>query len=328
MATKLNELGMMTQEERLALVATLLETTALPGPIAVQKPSPLSAAAETIADPLAGLRFELLGPLVIRHGDRDIAPSAPKLRMILSTLLFHANQSVGVSVLTRELWGDGAPRTAYATLQTYMFKLRRLFRGVLGLSVEDVTRDVLQTCSGGYLLRVNPEQLDITEFDQLVTVGTAAMRAGQYDKAATELRRSLALWRGDVVYNGRWGTLLRAQFARLEERRFYAHTTRIDADLCLGQHREMISELASLVVEHPLHESVHAMLMVALHRAGRTPAALEVYLRFRQRMLNELGIEPSERIRALHMALLATNPLLLDRTLPSDALLDRLVPSK
>jgi SARP family transcriptional regulator, regulator of embCAB operon len=330
MVTKLAELGMMTHEEKLTLLATLLETTSLAETIPVpDTDEPAEAALVTprksSENPLADLRFELLGPLVIRHGGKDIAPSAPKLRLILATLLFNANRPVGASVLARELWNDGAPRTAHATLQTYMFKLRRLFRGVLGMSVEYVAQEVLQTCSGGYLLRVDPKQLDITEFDQLVTTGTAAMHAGDYGKAGEDLRRSLALWRGNVVHQGQWGTQLRAQVARLEERRFYAHTTRIDADLCLGQHREMISELASLVVEHPLHESAHAMLMIALHRSGRASAALEVYMRFRQRMMHELGIEPSDRIQALHMALLATNSLLEDRSLTSDMLLDRLV---
>ena len=330
MATKLDELGMMTQEEKLSLLTTLLETATAPEP-SEESPdgagSPDIVRPRAVADgnPLADLRFELLGPLVIRHGDADVAPSAPKLRLILSTLLFNANKPVGASVLARELWSDGAPRTAHSTLQTYMFKLRRLFRGVLGLSVEHVTNDVLQTCAGGYTLRVDPQQLDITEFDQLVTAGSAAMHAGDHEKAATDLRRSLALWRGNVVHNGQWGTLLRAQVARLEERRFYAHTTRIDADLCLGRHREMISELASLVVEHPLHESAHTMLMIALFRAGRASAALEVFMRFRQRMLHELGIEPSERIRALHMALLSTDPVLADLSLTSDMLLDKLV---
>ncbi|HWM01572.1 MAG TPA: AfsR/SARP family transcriptional regulator [Actinophytocola sp.] len=331
MVTKLDELGYMTQEEKLALLATLLESTSLPGenhesdsdsPVLVHPRKPEH---DNSDNPLADLRFELLGPLVIRHGDVDVAPSAPKLRLVLSTLLFNANKPVGASVLVRELWSDRAPRTAHSTLQTYMFKLRRLFHDVTGLSVEYITRKVLQTCSGGYVLRVDPKQLDITEFDNLVTAGTAAMHACDYEKAATDLRRSLALWRGNVVHHGQWGTLLRAQVARLEERRFYAHTTRIDADLCLGQHREMISELASLVVEHSLHESAHAMLMIALYRAGRASAALEVYMRFRQRMLHELGIEPSERIRALHMALLSTNSVLADRSLTSDMLLDRLV---
>jgi DNA-binding SARP family transcriptional activator len=322
MDTKLADLGSMTHEEKLALLSTLLETTALadqhPGTGAEQPGA-------TGENPIAALRFELLGPLVIRHGDRDVAPSAPKLRLILATLLFNANKPVGASVLARELWHDGAPRTAHSTLQTYMFKLRRLFHSALDLSVERVTREVLQTCSGGYLLRVDPGQLDITEFDHLVTTGANAMHAGDYEKAADDLHRSLALWRGQVVHHGQWGTLLRAQVARLEERRFYAHTTRIDADLCLGRHREMISELASLVVEHPLHESAHTMLMVALYRSGRASAALELYMRFRQRMLNELGIEPSERIRALQMALLSADPVLADRSLASEMLLDRLV---
>jgi DNA-binding SARP family transcriptional activator len=316
---------MMTQEEKLALLTTLLETATTPEPAAEPSPESAERNSDSARNPLADVRFELLGPLVIRHGDRDVAPSAPKLRLILSTLLFNANKPVGASVLARELWSDEAPRTAHSTLQTYMFKLRRLFHAVLGLSVDHITREVLQTCSGGYVLRVDPQQLDITEFDQLVTAGSAAMHAGDYEKAATDLRRSLALWRGNVVHHGQWGTLLRAQVARLEERRFYARTTRIDADLCLGGHREMISELASLVVEHPLHESAHAMLMIALYRAGRASAALEVFMRFRQRMLHELGIEPSERIRALHMALLSTNQMVADRSLTSDMLLDRLV---
>lgn len=314
MVTKFDELGLLTHDEHGLL------GTSLPAEAVAEQPRQ-----STGADALANLRFELLGPLVIRHLGDDVAPSAPKLRLILATLLFNANKPVGSSTLARELWPEGAPRTAHATLQTYMFKLRRLFRNVLGMSVEDITRDVLPTCSGGYLLRVSPQQLDITEFDRLVTVGSSAMHAGDYAKAAQNLRDSLALWRGAVVHQGQWGTQLRAQVARLEERRFYAHTTRIDADLCLGKHREMISELASLVVEHPLHESAHTMLMIALHRAGRASAALEAYMRFRQRMLHELGIEPSERIQSLHVALLSADPLLADRSLTSDMLLDRLV---
>ena len=195
MVTKLDELGLLTHEEKLALLATLLESTARREPDGDNEPD---EPREPTRNPLADLRFELLGPLVIRHGDDDVAPSAPKLRLILATLLFNANRPVGASVLARELWNDGAPRTAHSTLQTYMFKLRRLFHSVLGLSVEYVTREVLQTCSGGYVLRVDTDQLDITEFDQLVTTGSAAMHAGDYDKAATDLRRSLEIGRAHV----------------------------------------------------------------------------------------------------------------------------------
>jgi DNA-binding SARP family transcriptional activator len=184
-----------------------------------------------------------------------------------------------------------------------MFKLRRLFHAVLDMPVYDVNRYVLQTRSHGYALLADPDQLDITEFD---------------------LRRSLALRRGQIVHTGQCDTVLRAHAARLEERRFYAHTTRIDADLCLSRHREMIPELASLVVEHPLHEPVHAMLMLALYRAGRASAALELFLRFRGRMLHELAMTPSDRIRALHMALLSADPALANRSLTSETLLDHL----
>ncbi|MEU7529593.1 AfsR/SARP family transcriptional regulator [Saccharothrix sp. NPDC042600] len=324
MTANLVGLGVMSRAEKLSLLAALLEASEPEPEFGPLPEAPVVSPRTSRENPPAGLRFELLGPLVIRHGGVDVAPSAPKLRLILSTLLFHANQPVGASLLVRELWSGGAPRTAHATLQTYMFKLRKLFRDVLGMSVEDVTRDVLLTCSGGYTLRVDPRQLDIVEFDELVTAGTAAMHAGDYEKAGDDLRRSLALWRGNVLHQGQWGPQLRAQAARLEERRFYAHTTRVDADLCLGRHRETISELASLVVEHPLHESAHAMLMIALHRSGRSSAALEVYMRFRQRMMGELGIEPSERIQALHVALLSTDQLLMDRSLTSDMLLDAL----
>lgn len=148
------------------------------------------------------------------------------------------------------------------------------------------------------------------------------MRTGEYATSVQNLRDALGLWRGAVVHQGQWGAQLRAQVARLEARRFYPHTTMIDADLCLGRHRELICELASLVVEHPLHESAHALLMIALHRAGRASAALEADMRFRQRMLHELGIEPSERIQALHLALLSADARLSDRSLTSDMLLD------
>ena len=137
MVTKFAEIGLMTQEERLSLLATLLETTVNGEPKAEDSSEwPAVVSPRRPGDNrLANLRFELLGPLVIRHGEFDIAPSAPKLRLILATLLFNANKPVGATALVRELWNDGAPRTAHATLQTYMFKLRRLFRAVLGESV-------------------------------------------------------------------------------------------------------------------------------------------------------------------------------------------------
>jgi DNA-binding SARP family transcriptional activator len=271
----------------------------------------------------SGLRFELLGPLTMKNCGADFTPKAPKLRAALATLLFNANRSVAASALTRELWQDDPPRTAQATLQTYVFKLRKLFRDALGVSTEYVSHELLLTHAGGYTLLVDVDQLDITEFERLVSAGSAALHTGDYERAADGLRRSLALWRGPVIPDLHRGRQLRAHVARLEERRFYALTMRLEADLCLGRHREMVSELASVVVENPLHESVHAMFMTALHRAGRTSEALEVFLRFRGRMSQELGMEPSARMQGLHLALLRNDARLDDLRLTSEMLLDR-----
>jgi DNA-binding SARP family transcriptional activator len=270
------------------------------------------------------LRFELLGPLAMKNGGLDFTPKAPKLRATLATLLFNANRSVAASALTRELWQDEPPRTSQATLQTYVFKLRKLFRDALGVSTEYVSQELLLTHSGGYTLVVDVDRLDITEFERLVTAGSAALHAGDHARAAEELRRSLGLWRGPVIPDLHRGRQLRAHVARLEERRFYALTMRLEADLCLGRHREMVSELASVVVENPLHESVHAMFMTALHRAGRTSEALDVFMRFRGRMSQELGMEPSTRMQSLHLGVLRNDALLEDRGLTSEVLLDRL----
>jgi len=310
MSLQLSELGSMTSAEKSDLLALLLESNA-------QQPAEKPA-----QSPVSDLRFELLGPLVISYRGVDIAPSAPKLRAILVTLLLNANRAVSASELLGEVWDDTPPRSAAATLQTYIFKLRGLFRTHLGLSVQYVNNKLLLTYAGGYILRVEPDQLDIVEFERLVDDGGAALREGSPELAADGLHRALRLWRGTSIHCGHRGTRTRAQIVRLEERRFYAQMMRVEADMCLGGHREMVSEAASLAVENPLHESAHALLMVALHRSGRTSAALDVFRDLRRRMMNELGIEPSQRLQALHMAMLSAAPVLGDRRLTSEMLLD------
>lgn len=310
MSLQLSELGSMTSAEKSDLLALLLESTEQPK---TDKPEPAR---------VPELRFELLGPLVIKCGGVDIAPSAPKLRAILVTLLLNANRAVGATELLGEVWDDTPPRSASATLQTYIFKLRGLFRTHLGLSADYVNNKLLLTYAGGYILRVESEQLDFTEFERLVDDGSAALRDGNPERAADCLNRALRIWRGTSIHCGHRGTRTRAQIVRLEERRFYAQMMRVEADMCLGGHREMVSEAASLAVENPLHESAHALLMVALHRSGRTSAALDVFRDLRKRMMNELGIEPSTRLQALHMALLSSAPVLGDRRLTSEMLLD------
>jgi DNA-binding SARP family transcriptional activator len=310
----------MSSAERRDLLALLLEINAQATP-ADTVPIHLDGQRERVPE----LRFELLGPLVVRYRGVDVSPSAPKMRTVLTSLLCNANKPVAPAMLYRDLWEDTPPRSAQCTLQTYIFNLRKLFRTKLGLPAEYVNQELLLTHTSGYTLRVEPDQLDVHEFDTLLAAGSTALHNGDYARAAVSLRQALALWRGPLVHDPTWGTQLRAQMAGLDERRFYAYVMRIEADLCLGRHRETVSELASLVVEYPLHESVHAMFMIALHRSGRTSAALDTFLHFRKRMLDELGLEPSARIQALHLAVLSADPVLGDRNLTSDMLLDLLM---
>jgi DNA-binding SARP family transcriptional activator len=305
MTMQLTDLEGMSAAERRDLLALLLDAGVEPD--------------------VSDLKFELLGPLTVKHRGVDFAPSAPKRRALLATLLFNANRPVPSSVLCREIWGEQLPRSAHATLQTYVFSLRTLFRTRLGLSPEYVSQELLYTHMGGYTLRVEPGQLDLDEFEELVAAGTVALQDGDYARAADTLRRSLCLWRGPVVEEEhQWGTYLRGQLARLAERRCYAQVLRIEADLCLGRHHQLISELACLAVERPLDETVQALFMIALYRSGRKSAALDTYLRFRHVMMDELGIGPSARIQALQLALLSADPVLDDRNLTSDMLLDLL----
>jgi DNA-binding SARP family transcriptional activator len=271
------------------------------------------------------LRFQVLGPLVVRYRGADVTPKAPKRRAVLTALLLEANRTVSTSVLCRELWGDTPPRSAGATLQTYIFALRTSLREAMGLSSADVSQELLLTSVGGYSMRLEPGQLDVQEFDDLVSAGTAALHDGDHAGASDLLQRSLALWRGPIVYEGcQWGTRARAQVARLEERRGYAYVMRLEADLCLGRHHELVSELASFAVDEPLRETAQALFMIALHRSGRTAAALDHYRRFRRVMRSEVGIELSVRIQTLHQALLLADPVLDDRNLTSAMLLDLL----
>ncbi|HET9138392.1 AfsR/SARP family transcriptional regulator [Actinophytocola sp.] len=318
MTLQLSELGLMSPEEKRHLLALLIKDAQLTPPATPERTRPQGP------ESMPGLRFELLGALAIKYGDIEFAPSAPKLRAMVATLLFNANRSVTASALVRELWEHEPPRTSHATVQTYVFKLRKLFRDVLGATTEYVNNELLLTHSGGYTLLVADGQSDIEEFERLVVAGSAELHAGAYDRAARNLRRALALWRGPAIPDIQWGMQLRAHAARLEERRFYAQMMRIEADLCLGLHRELISELASVVVEHPLHEPAHVMFMIALYRSGRTSAALDVFRRFHRRVSQELGMEPSMRIQSLHLAVLRNDALLDDRGLTSEMLLDRL----
>jgi DNA-binding SARP family transcriptional activator len=243
------------------------------------------------------MNFRALGPLAVTHHGSDITPTAPKVRQVLAFLLVRRNQIVQAAEFLDELWGSRPPDSAMTTLQTYVYKLRKEILGPSGLAQ-------LHTRPSAYLFEVPDEQVDICEFEQLSRQGRAALENDQPKRATELLSNALSLWRGRALAGVTAGEILAAHITRLEEQRLRILEMRIEADMRLGRHQELISELKVLVFTHPLHERFHGDLMTALSRSGRRYEALDAYQRLRRILIDELGLEPSARLQQLHQSLL------------------------
>ncbi|WP_415947146.1 AfsR/SARP family transcriptional regulator [Streptomyces sp. KLOTTS4A1] len=256
--------------------------------------------------------ISVLGGLAVRENRASITPTAPKPRQVLALLALHADQVVHVSSLTEELWGATPPRSARATLQTYVLQLREMITAALVDDAEDApprtAKDVLVTVPGGYLLNTSGGSSDVREFERLAGLGYRAMDAGDFPGAARQLREALSLWSGAALADVQAGAQLSMEIRRLEETRLCALDQRIEADLRLGRHRELLGELSVLVSRHRTHETLHGQFMLALHRSGRRTEALEVYQRLRRALVRELGLEPSAGLRRLQRSILMTAP--------------------
>ncbi|MGP9018605.1 AfsR/SARP family transcriptional regulator [Streptomyces sp. BR1] len=269
--------------------------------------------------------IEVLGALSVRKNGLSIAPTAPKPRQVLALLALHADQVVPLATLAEELWGDAPPRSARTTVQTYVMQLRELIGEALArrdgelrptdeASAEDAStdglsaKDVLVTLPGGYRLQSGEGTVDYREFERRATAGHRAMDAGDDTGAARLLRDALALWTGPALTDVHQGSGIRTEAERLEEARLAALDRRIEADLRLGRHRELLSELTVLVSRYPMHESLHGQLMLALHRSGRRSEALGAYQRLRTTLVAQAGLEPSPALGRLQLAILAARP--------------------
>ncbi|MGN4162116.1 AfsR/SARP family transcriptional regulator [Streptomyces sp. NEAU-PBA10] len=256
--------------------------------------------------------ISVLGGLGIRENGISVTPTAPKPRQVLAMLALRADQVVSVATLTEELWGARPPRSARATLQTYVLQLRELIGAALEREAADAparsAKDVLVTMPGGYLLNTSGGQCDVREFELLAGTGYRAMDAGDFPGAARQLRSALDLWSGSALADVQTGPLLSMEVRRLEETRLCALDQRIDADLRLGRHREILGELSVLVSRYPTHETLHGQFMLALHRSGRRTEALETYQRLRRALVRELGLEPSAALRRLQRSVLMAGP--------------------
>ncbi|MFF8531886.1 BTAD domain-containing putative transcriptional regulator [Streptomyces sp. NPDC015532] len=299
--------------------------------------------------------IDVLGTLAVRLDNVSITPTAPKPRQVLALLALRAGQVVPVGVLAEELWGASPPRSARATLQTYILQLRELICTALDRAAKDggakdggaeggaamdggvldgaaeggggvldggarggsggrrQAKDVLLTVPGGYLLKSGDGVSDVREFERLAGSGYRAMDAEDYPQAARLLRQALGLWSGPALADVHTGPQLRTEAKRLEESRLCALDQRVEADLRLGRHRELLAELTVLINQYPMHESLCGQYMLALYRSGRRGEALDAYQRLRAILVRTMGLEPSPALAKLQRSLLMSGP----ETLPA-----------
>lgn len=235
------------------------------------------------------MEFRILGPLEVVDGGQVCAIAGAKERAVLAYLLLHAGRVVSTERLIDDLWGEEPPDAARNSLQVRVAALRRL----LG-------RERIVTGSGGYLIRIAADELDLRRFEELTARG-----------GRDELDEALALWRGPPLPDFRDEHWAAPAIARLEELRLVALENRLEADLELGRHAQVVGELEALVAEHPLRERMRAQLMLALYRSGRQAEALEAYREGRSALVDQLGIEPGPVLRELEKSMLRQDASLL-----------------
>jgi YVTN family beta-propeller protein len=242
------------------------------------------------------VEFRILGPLEVVEDDGPLRLGHGKERALLAVLLLRANEVVSTDQLIEDLWRDGAPATAPKALQVYVSRLRK-----------HLGAEVLATRPPGYAIVVAPEQLDLARFERLVA---DARQVGPVD-AASNLRDALSLWRGDPLAEFADEPFAQTEILRLEELRLSAVEDRIDADLALGRHAEVVAELESLVSRNPYRERVRRQLMLALYRSGRQADALVAYQDARRALTDGLGLEPGKELKELERQILSHDDALV-----------------
>src|SRR6184192_3415592 len=248
------------------------------------------------------MEYRILGPLDVVDEGEPVALGRLKERLVLAVLLLHANEFVSRERLIDELWGESPPPTARKAVNVYVSQLRK--------ALTRNGRDPIATADGGYRFGVEPGELDSTRMEHLLATARERAAAAELETAAELLREALALWRGPALA----GLLLeshgRDEIAQLDELRLTALMDRIDCDLALGRHEDVLGELHVLVGEQPLRERLRAQQMLALYRADRQAEALEAYGEARRTLVDDLGIEPSEALQRLQQAVLRHDPSL------------------
>ncbi|MDT9682755.1 tetratricopeptide repeat protein [Streptomyces sp. TRM76323] len=249
----------------------------------------------------------LLGRVDIGLADGASTPAGPaKQSCVLAVLALHPNQPVSVESLIDRVWGDGPPPAARAGLHSYVARLRRL----LEKTGSSDPRGRLLSRSGGYLLEVDPEHIDVHSVRRLCADAADAAKRSDHARAVRLYREAAALWRGEALagVGGDWANRMRSA---LGQERLGLWGGLHDAELRLGHHEEIVPELAKVAAEHPLAERQAAQLMLALYRCGRGAEALAHFDTVRKRVRAELGVEPGRDLRELHRRMLRADPGLM-----------------
>jgi DNA-binding SARP family transcriptional activator len=241
------------------------------------------------------LTYLILGPLEVRKGDTAVELRGRQQRKLLAIMLLHSGEAVSSDRLIDELWEGKPPETAAKALQGYVSSLRK-----------QLGAEAVETVGAGYRLQVAAEDLDTHRFEELLAEARPLERA----PAAAKLREALALWRGPALADFAYDDFARNEIDRLDELRLAGIERRIDLELALGHHDDLVPELEALVHAYPLRERLRGHLMVALYRSGRQAEALDAYRDARTALRDELGLEPSEELQALQRRILDHDPAL------------------
>jgi YVTN family beta-propeller protein len=247
-----------------------------------------------VAAPEGKREFRILGPFEVRENGRPLAIGAGKQPALLALLLLDAGEVVSTERLIDALWGESPPASALNSVHVYVSQLRK----VLG-------EGCVITRGRGYVLALEPEQLDLGRFERLLREGRELLGNDEAVRASEVLRAALGLWRGPPLADFASELFAQGEIARLEELHVAALEERIEADLALGRHAELVPELEALVRANPLRERPLAQLMLALYRAGRQAEALEAYRQARATFVADLGLEPGRRLQELERAILS-----------------------
>src|SRR5438309_1821838 len=246
----------------------------------------------------------LLGPLEVRDRGRSLNVPGNRPRALLALLALNAGRVMPADRLVELLWGDEAPLSAANALQVHISILRKV------LEPDGPPYRVLVSDRSGYVLNLTPDQVDLARFERLVEQGHQAITRGDVALCARLLDEASAMWRGSALtglLDQPWSL---GEARRLEELRLAALEDRVEADLALGRHHDLVAQLEALIARHPLRERFRAQLMIALYRCGRQAEASDIYLKTRELLVEELGMEPGYELQRLLRAILNQDPSL------------------